>query len=200
MSELKLSATQSNWRLFTIRDNDPRFSKTKQAVFRRDRNQCVYCGFTAQSGLCVVNLEGNYRKNHMANMLTACPLCAQCGFLESVGVGDYGGGVMIYLPDISQVELNALCHNLFSAMTLCTDSENTSKAIYRDLRMRAQWVEKSLGAGMSRPDNLGRLLIDASDNAAFDASWMEGLRLLPSYVRCMSSILRWADDALASFS
>ena len=198
MKELTLTATQSNWRLFTIRDSDPRFDNTKQAVLRRDRQQCFYCGFKARSGLSVINRAGNYRKHQMINMLTVCPLCAQCGFLESVGVGDYGGGSIIYMPEMSQIELNALCHNLFSAMTLCTESENNSKSIYRDLRLRSQWVEKSLGKGMSRPDNLGRLLIDVEENEAFDSSWLQGLRLLPSYIRFMSNILVWVEEALTS--
>ena len=132
----------------------------------------------------------------MIHMLTACPRCAQCGFLESVGLGDYGGGSIIYMPEVSQIELNALCHNLFSAMTLCSESENTSKSIYRDLRMRSQWVEKSLGKGMSRPDNLGRLLIDVEENQAFDYSWLDGLRLLPNYIRFLPYSLQWVKESL----
>jgi len=38
-------------------------------------------------------------------------------FLESVGVGGYGGGALVYIPEIEQVELNVLCHVLFCAIT-----------------------------------------------------------------------------------
>lgn len=201
MQELVLSATQSNWRLFIIRSSDPRFDKVKLRVHARDKGQCVYCGFKSLTANLVTNYDGNYSNNKLSNLVTTCPLCAQCGFLESVGVGDYGGGSIIYLPNISQVDLNGLCHSLFLAMALCTKSETNSKAIYRDLRLRSQTVDKILGKGMSKPDSLGRILIDDSTRSdpILDQSSLDGLRLLPSYMRFMPDITYWVREGISRY-
>ena len=42
--------------------------------------------------------------NKVSNLVTACCFCGQCCFLESVSVGKYGGGTLIYLPEIDQAQ------------------------------------------------------------------------------------------------
>ena len=64
----------------------------------------------------VINKDENYKNNTLDNMVTACPLCAQYSFLEHVGQGEFGGGTLIYLPEVSAESLNGLCHVLFCAM------------------------------------------------------------------------------------
>ena len=64
-----------------------------------------------------INLNSNYADNKKDNLITACGLCAQCFFLEAIGKSDFGGGVLIYLPELRQSELNALCHAIFASIT-----------------------------------------------------------------------------------
>lgn len=205
MTELTLQATKSNWRLFMVRHHDPKFSSMQKQIFLRDSNTCVYCGFGASCHMHVVNADGNYRHNHIDNMVTACPLCAQCGFLETVSVGDYGGGSLIYFPEVTQVELNAMCHNFFASMYTASKVENDALGLYQELRLRAQLVDQMLGSGMSQPSVVARVLIEQSDeepNVA-DLKFMEGLRLLPSYVRFIGSVRDWQHAAvmqLATYS
>ena len=54
----------------------------------------------------VINLDGNYKNNKVTNMVLACPLCAQCFFLEMIGKVANTGAILIYLPEISQEDLN----------------------------------------------------------------------------------------------
>ena len=202
MRELKLQATQSNWRLFMVRHHDPKFSSLRQRIFSRDHHACVYCGFVASCHMQVVNANGDYRHNSIDNMVTACPLCAQCGFLETVSVGDYGGGSLIYLPDVTQIELNAMCHHFFSSMYTASKVENDALGLYQELRLRTQLVDQMLGSGMSQPSVVSRLLIEQSDDTLnmADVSFMQGLRLLPSYVRFISLVRDWQHAAVTQLT
>src|ERR1700730_2887415 len=114
MYPVELKVQPGAWRLFVTRKEDPAFRKFSEKVFKRDNYTCQYCGFQAKEFQEVVNIDQNYRNNKLTNLVTACCFCAQCFFLDAVGVS-YGGGTLIYMPEISQTELNSFCHILFCA-------------------------------------------------------------------------------------
>ena len=143
--ELKLVASAGAWRLYSGRKADPRFKAFEQKILQRDRYTCRFCGFQAKLFQDIINIDGNYNNNTPANMVTACCFCAQCFFLESVGVGGYGGGNLIYLPELSQAELNSFCHVLFCAITNDTGYKNSAQTIYRSFKFRSQIVEDKFG-------------------------------------------------------
>ena len=159
---ITLSASARNWRLFMVRKADPAFLSFQDKVFARDEHTCQYCGFQAKEYQEVVNQDGDCHNNRLDNLNTACPFCAQCFFLEAIGKSDFGGGTLIYLPEMSQGELNALCHVLFAAMVNGNAYSHQAKNIYRSLRLRSQIVEKQLGEGMSNPALYGHMLVDAN--------------------------------------
>ncbi len=103
---LKLLAVAGAWRLFAARKADTAFANFSEKILERDRYTCQFCGFQAKQFQEVVNLDHNYRNNKAANMATACCFCAQCFFIEAVGQSEYGGGTLIYLPEVKQVDLN----------------------------------------------------------------------------------------------
>src|SRR5262249_8989485 len=153
---------------------DPAFLKFSEKVWERDNYTCQYCGFQARVYQEVVNVDQNYNNNKLENMVTACCFCTQCFFLEAVGKNDYGGGIIIYMPEVSQPELDGLCHVLFCAIANATNYRANAQAIYRSLKLRAQSVEEQVGEGMSHPAFLGQLLIEA---AAPAESILSNLRL-----------------------
>lgn len=195
---IELSATESHWRLFSIRKSDPKFDAFSQRIFERDQYTCQYCGFCATSHLEVINVDKNYRNNHIDNLATACPFCAQCFFLDGVGKGDAGGGILIYLPEMSQNDLNAFCHVLFSQIISGGRSAADAKTVYRNLRLRSQYVEKELGKGLSDPCTYGQLLIDAhiQDKEKLHQALMSKLRVLPIMSRYMNALEAWASSGL----
>lgn len=194
---LKLVASAGAWRLYSARQADPRFKKFEEKVFQRDQYMCQFCGFQARTDQHIINLDGNYTNNKLENLITSCCFCAQCFFIESVGVGGYGGGTLIYLPELTQPELNALCHVLFCAMTNDTGYKNTAQAIYRALKFRSQSVEDKFGEGTSDPAILGHLIID-SDQVTREkmSSIFHEIRLLPSRAKFRQQIERWAASAV----
>ena len=194
---LKLRASPGDWRLQSARKMDERFKTFEQRVFQRDQYTCRFCGFQARLHQDVVNLDGNYANNKLVNLVTACCFCSQCYFIESVGVGGYGGGSLIYLPEIPQEELNSLCHVLFCAITNDTGYKNSAQTIYRSLKFRSQAVEDKFGEGTSDPAIFGHLLIDSGQSTAeHSEKIMKDIRLLPSRAKFRQQIEGWAANAL----
>ncbi|CAM4504830.1 MAG: hypothetical protein LEGION0403_FIIPPAGN_01916 [Legionella sp.] len=195
--QLKLMATPGSWRLYSARKVDERFKSYEQKVLQRDRYTCQFCGFQARLFQEVVNLDNNYSNNKLPNLVTACCFCAQCFFIESVGVGGYGGGTLIYLPELTQTELNSLCHVLFCAITNDTGYKSSAQNIYRGFKFRSQQVEEKFGEGTSDPAIFGQLMIDAGVNDEERRSQLfKNILLLPSRAKFRKQIEKWAASAL----
>ena len=195
--ELQLIATPDAWRLYSARKIDERFKAFEKRILQRDRYTCRFCGFQAKNYQDVVNLDGNYSNNKSDNVVTACCFCSQCFFMESVGVGGYGGGTLIYLPELSQTELNSLCHVIFCAITNDTGYKTSAQTIYRGFKLRSQAIEEKFGEGTSDPAIFGHLLIDSghySDESAKKV--VKDMRLLPSMAKFRRQIEGWANSAI----
>ena len=191
---IHLIATESNWRLFMMRKADQAFLSFQSKVFVRDEHTCQFCGFQAKQYLEVINGDGNCLNNALSNLITACPFCAQCFFLEAIGKSDFGGGTLICLPEMTQGELNALCHVLFVSIVSGNSYSVQAKNVYRSLKLRSQHVEQELGQGFSNPALLGHMLIDAKvDNIdGLHTELAPKLRVLPNITRFSTEIEAWA--------
>lgn len=196
---ITLRAQESSWRLFMLRKADPAFLSFSEKVFKRDQHTCQFCGFQAKRHQEIINLDHNYANNKIDNLITACVFCAQCFFLESIGKTDFGGGTLIYLEDLSQGELNALCHVLFAAIITGTSYSAKAKNVYRSLRLKSQMVESHLGDGFSNPALLGQMMIDGHvDNiGALHEKIAPQLRLLPNMGKYANLMNDWSEVALS---
>lgn len=201
MYPLRLQAKPGSWRMFASRKADPGFAKYQEKVLSRDDHTCQFCGFQAKEFQEVINLDNDYRNNKMSNLVTSCCFCAQCFFVESVGVGEYGGGTLVFLPEISQAELNSMCHVLFCAITNDTGYKSSSQSIYRSIKFRSQLIEEKFGEGTSNPSVLGQLIIDSEiDNPEMIDTLLKDIRLLASRAKFRKQIERWAATALNELS
>jgi intracellular multiplication protein IcmJ len=196
--DIVLAASERNWRLFMLRKADKRFGKFQEKVFTDDGYTCRYCGFASKKHMSVVNIDGNYTNNKRSNMATCCQLCLQCFFIESVGQSDFGGGSLILLPEISQSQLNAMCHYLFAQMALSTSELSSAKNVYRSLKLRSQLIEKQLGEGMSNPALYGRVLVETESPEAKDLhkELVQHVRLLPAVEKFSNQIQQWVLAAI----
>lgn len=197
MHELLLAANLSGWRAFVRRREDKGFLPIQKRVFERDQYTCQYCGFQAKEYQEVVNLDGNYANNKFSNMITACCFCSQCLFLQSVGVDEMGGGQLIYLPEITQNDLNSFCHVLFCAMENNTGYQESAQSIYRSLKFRSQIIENKFGSGTSNPVTMGQIIIEyRSQTPKKKVDILKDMRLLPSQVKFKVQLDAWAMAAL----
>ncbi len=194
---IKLSAIQGSYRLFMKRRADKAFLGFSQKIFVRDNHQCQFCGFTAVEHMEIINKDCNYTHNKMSNLITACPFCTQCFFLDAVGQGDFGGGTLIYLPELSQADLNALCHVLFTTIACGEEMSSQAKDHYRSLKARSKIVETKLGEGLSKPAIYGQMLLDAIQNVnELHAAVCSSVRLLPNLKQFAPMAKVWAESAI----
>lgn len=197
MHELKLAVNLHGWRIFVRRREDKAFLPVATRVFERDNYTCQYCGFQARQFQEVVNLDGNYTNNKLSNLITSCCFCSQCLFIESLGLEEMGGGQLVYLPEMSQSDLNSFCHVLFCAMGNGTGYQDSSQAIYRSLKFRSQPIESKFGPGASNPASFGQLIMEyKADHPKTTITVLNDLRLLPSYTRFKVQLDAWAAAAL----
>ncbi len=197
MHELQLAVNLMGWRTYIRRREDKLFQPVIAKILRRDSYTCQYCGFQAKEYQEVVNLDGNYNNNKFSNLITACCFCAQCLFIESIALDEMGGGQLIYLPEMTQAEVNAFCHVLFCAMGNGTGYQDTAQSIYRSFKFRSQPIETKYGAGTSNPAVLGQLLLEyRPQKEKPDRAILKDLRLLPSYTKFKVQLEAWAAAAL----
>jgi intracellular multiplication protein IcmJ len=200
MRPIKLMAQPGAWRVFAARKNDSAFQKFSKRVLARDNYTCQFCGFQAQDYQEIVNLDNNYYNNKLTNLAVACCFCTQCFFLDAIGDTDFGGGTLIYLPEIEQANLNIFCHVIFCAITNGTAYKTSSQAIYRTLKFRSQVVEDQFGEGCSQPSKLGRLIVESAMQPEQMEGFLAKIRLLPSRNRFRKQIEHWATTALQGLS
>lgn len=197
MHEIQLAVNLGGWRIFVRRREDKPFLPVAEQVYNRDNYTCQYCGFQARQYQEIVNLDGNYTHNKISNLVTACCFCAQCFFIQSVGVDEMGGGQLVYLPEISQADLNSFCHVLFCAMGNGTGYQESAQAIYRSFKFRSQQVENKFGSGTSNPSTFGQMILEyQSKNPDSKIQFFKDIRLLPSYTKFKVQLDAWAAAAL----
>lgn len=197
MHELQLAVNLVGWRIFIRRKQDKAFLPVMKRVHERDAYTCQYCGFQAREYQEVVNLDGNYTNNKLSNMITACCFCTQCLFLQSVGIDEMGGGQLIYLPEMSQADLNSFCHVLFCAMGNNTGYQDSAQSIYRSLKFRSQIIENKFGSGTSNPSVMGQMIIEYRErDPKKPINFLKEMRLLPSQAKFKVQLDAWAEAAL----
>lgn len=203
MYPLIISCEIGRWQAFMLRKQDKAYADLSKRVWDRDRYTCQFCGFQAKDYQEVINLNHDYRDNKLENNVTSCVFCSQCHFIESVGKNDFGGGTIVYLPELTQAEVNSMCHVLFCAMINDTSYRLSAQTIYRSFKFRNQVIEDCFGEGTSQPSMFGQLLIDYQENGGnrdHINNWCRKLRLLPSRGKFKEQIQRWAEAALEEMS
>ncbi len=197
MFDLQLAVNLHGWRVFIRRREDAAFQPVAVKILERDHYTCQFCSFQAREFQEIVNIDGNYLNNKFSNLITACCFCSQCLFIESIDVDQMGGGQLIYLPEMTQPELNSFCHVLFCAMGNGTGYQDSAQSIYRGFKFRSQPIENKFGAGTSNPSVMGQLILEyQSKNKDSEIELLKDLRMLPSYTKFKVQLDAWAAAAL----
>lgn len=194
-----LTAKRGNWQRFMARKSNKPFLEVQEKVLTRDDNTCRYCGFQAKQYQEIVNIDNNYENNNFNNLATACSFCAQCFFIDSLGMDGKSGGTIIYLPEINQMDLNHFCRALFCSMLREAPYKGKLQAAYLSLQDRAQPVETVFGPSTQEPTVFGQSLIDSDlTDAQFKHPIFTELKLLPTRKYYKTQAEYWKSTVFAN--
>lgn len=189
---ITLTAHKGNWQRFKARTRNKRFLAIQKKIFARDNNTCRFCGFKIDKFQHVVNIDHNYTNNKASNMVTSCSLCAQCFFLDSIGKDGTSGGNIIYLPEISQADLNHFCRILFASMLRETPYLGKLQSSYLSFLDRSEIVDELFGPESHKANTFGQALIDSNlDKKDQKKPILNNLRLLADRKHFTKEINYW---------
>ena len=86
-------------------------SAIRTAVLRRDIDTCQFCGFRSVNYQTCVSIDGN--PFDIDKAVTACTFCEQITRADLLPT--QRSGVLIWLPEVSQPELNRLMYTIYAA-------------------------------------------------------------------------------------
>ena len=189
---IQLTAQRGTWQLFTARKRNQRFLEFEKKILEHDDHTCCYCGFQALNYQSVLNRDHNYKNNKIDNLVTACPFCRQCFFLDALNNPAVGGGYIIYLPEINQADLNNFCRVLFSCLLKNAPYKGKLQTTYLSFKDRTKQVEELFGPGSSNPATFGQTLLDSNLTPKELAHpILTQIRLLPERKFFEEQILYW---------
>jgi len=150
--------------------NRPSSKAETDKILKKDDYSCRFCGFRSLQYQRVIPFEGGH--------VTSCSFCEQAMMLERAGM--MGSGVLIWLPEISQIELNHIVRAIHIAR-VGTDTKLAAAAerAFNALLARKTDAKKRLGS--EDPLLLCTVLRENLDNKDREKALpkLDGLRLLP---------------------
>ena len=195
---ITLKAVRGNWLLYSQRKRNPNFIKLSNEILTRDDYTCRYCGFKCDKFQEVINADYNFNNNTPKNLMTACSFCAQCILLDGIGQDEHLGGLVIYLPEISQSELNHFCRVLFCSMLKYAPYRGKLQATYLSLQDRGLEVTNLFGPNTSDAAVFGQSLIDSQLSLEQqNHPIMQHLRILPAKKYFKEQIEYWRNTVFA---
>ena len=108
----------------------------RKKVFERDGDACHFCGFKSGKYQEVSFADEDSTNHQLDNLMTACIFCHQCADLEKVA--QMRSGVLIWLPEIEQHDLNHIARAIYVARISQGGMSETAKSALEKLMKRRE--------------------------------------------------------------
>ncbi len=146
-----------------------------EKVLRRDDYTCRFCGFRSLKYQHIVP----HKEGGNPPFVTACTFCEQYLCMEQAG--KTGSGLLIWLPEIDQIDLNHIARAAYVARSQ-KDSPVASLATRTIDALTARRAEAKKRLGSDDPLLLATVLYESLDDVAPEeiSQKLDGIRLLPS--------------------
>lgn len=206
-NELLLSASKKSWRMSSSHGTefDAKFASSYKKVWtdvwKRDDYKCHFCDFRSLKHQEIHHLNEDHSDNSPDNLVTVCPLCHQSSHLDSMSL--VNGGRIIWLPEMSQQELNYICRSAFLASEYVQNSKEKDKsAIFKMAKIiessfeeRAAVVEQHIYQGASDPATFASALMDFEKDMYEDRSeYVKNFKLLHFQTRYPVQTKYWSRE------
>ena len=200
-SSLLLSASRSSWAVSSQHGTEWEKHKVltpsfKATIFERDDHVCQACKWRSERYQEIHHRDGDHSNHAAENLETLCPLCHQVFHLPIVAATN--GGSIIWMPEISQEELNLLCIGIFVSMRSPQAKHGgAARTLFGALEGRKTFVDENIGK--SDPADLAQVLLNLQpSDYERRADFVGALRLLPYSARFEAQIDYWAATAFKS--
>lgn len=192
-TELIMSATRASWTVSPSHGSQHggsrRLAKMRDRVLSRDNHTCQGCGWRAEQWQEIHHRDHDHRNMRESNLETLCPLCHQVFHLPQAGATS--GASVIWLPEISQADLNRMLMAIFVAKRNTKHPfHGTATQIHNDLEARRSTMETAFGR--SDPGILAQVLLKMRpDDYAKRGVYLSSLRLFAHETRFPYEIEYW---------
>ncbi len=148
-----------------------------ERVLHRDGFACRCCGFTSRKFQRVIPWAASAEEGE-GGFITVCTFCESCQELDRAGLA--GTGTLIWLPEMSQAELNHLARAIYVARATSDPLAAAASRALEILLGRRTEAKKRLGT--DDPLLLATALQENVDEKTYAAraAKLEGVRFLPA--------------------
>ncbi len=152
-------------------------SELRPKIFERDKHICRFCGFQSAKYQEITFLNGHGQDIRPDNMVTSCIFCHQCFDLEKAS--QMNSGVLIWLPEIEQAELNHIARAIYVARISQGTMADAARSALESLMARRE--DAKVRMATDDPFFLSTVLRDfvGPKNYADRGQKLDGIRLLP---------------------
>lgn len=198
MIDLTLSVSRSAWtvphRHGSERGGFSRYEKVRKAIEKRDRHTCQGCGVRSKRWMEIHAINGDHSDVRESNLCLLCPLCHQCFHLPQAGTSN--GGSLIWLPEMTQAQLNRICISLFAHMHDRSGKYSAAAAgVYGGFESRRATLESAFGR--SDPALFAQALLRIPEKDLESAKeGLSGIRLLASPGRFSHEAEYWSETRM----
>ena len=113
---------------------------------------------------------------------------------------EHFGGTLIYLPEITQADLNNFCRVVFCALQKNSAYKGQLQAIYLSLKDRAKCVETAMGPKTSEPNIYGQAMLDSGiPKEQLNREPLNPIRLLPARAPFKDIVEYWTQEIYSRF-
>lgn len=198
---LTLNIKRDKWRVNdpNFGDADQGFEQMRRRALERDDFSCRFCTFRSPKWQEVHHFNDDHHDNRLENLVTTCQYCHMC---QHIGLwGSKREAVLIWLPEMTQVELNHLVRTIQVARVwsglrqaeansaVATHQQKAAAVSARTIGDAAAGAFAALKARTDRANevfktsdaqDLANVLMLAPDEVfQRKDSWTQGMRLLP---------------------
>ena len=109
---LTLNVKKAQWRVDdpNFGEADRGFDQVRRRALERDDYTCRFCAFRSPKWQEVHHFNDDHHDNSLENLVTACQYCHMC---QHIGLwGSKREAVLIWLPELSQVDLNHMVRTI----------------------------------------------------------------------------------------
>lgn len=174
---ISLGIVRSSGNAQLLEKTSLQMQEVRPKILERDDHTCRYCGFKSQKYQDITFLNGNIEDLRPDNMATSCIFCHQCFDLEKAS--QMNSGVLIWLPEIEQVELNHIARAIYVARISQGTMADAARAALDSLMARREDAKARMAT--DDPFFLATVMKDFLGPKHYEARHqkLKGVRLLP---------------------